>query len=70
MSDREYRDGDFATLEEFAKANPAWTKASLQWLRFNDEKNGLAKAGAFIKNGKRLLIYRPAFFAWVAAGGK
>ena len=71
MSDpAEYRDGDFVTFSEFAKANTAWSKASLRWLRFTANSNGLAKAGAFVEQGRRVLIHKPAFFKWVAGGGK
>ena len=71
MSDpAEYRDGDFAAFEEFSKANLAWTVPSLRWLRFNAHANGLERAGAFVEQGRRVLIYKPAFFRWVAGGGK
>jgi hypothetical protein len=37
----------------------------LRWMRFNQETNGLAAAGAFITIGRRVLISKPAFFEWV-----
>ena len=59
------RDGDFVTFKRFSTENPAWSEASLRWLRFNERSNGLAESGAFIEQGRRVLLYKPAFFAWV-----
>ncbi len=66
----EYRDGDFATFSQFHQTNPAWTEASLRWLRFNEATNGAKKAGVFVEQGRRVLIYRPAFFRLLAGGRK
>lgn len=65
---QEIRDGDFATLKLFSKENPAWSEGSLRWLRFNDASNGLAEAGAFIEQGRRVLIDKQRFFQWVRSG--
>lgn len=62
------RDGDVVTFKQFAEQNPAWSEASLRWLRFRAEDNGLAEAGAFIQHGRRVLILKPAFFAWICHG--
>lgn len=59
------RDNDIVTIPQFSKDNPAWSEASLRWLRFNEAANGLAEAGAFIQQGRRVLIDKPRFFAWV-----
>jgi hypothetical protein len=67
----EVRDGDIVTFKQFSQENHAWSQASLRWLRFNESTNGLAEAGAFIQIGtKRVLIYKPRFFAWVRSGQK
>ena len=67
MESTEVRDGDIATVKQFSQQNPAWSEASLRWLRFHAEQNGLEQAGAFIELGRRVLIHKPSFFAWVRA---
>jgi hypothetical protein len=64
------RDGDIVTFKQFSKNNPAWSEQSLRWLRFNQETNGLAGAGVFIEQGRRVLLDKPAFFSWVRQGRK
>lgn len=64
------RDGDIVTFTQFSKDNPAWTVASLRWMRFNEHTNGLAQANVFVQQGKRVLLDKPRFFAWVRAGQK
>jgi hypothetical protein len=64
----DFRDGDIVTLKQFSKENPAWTEASLRWLRFNQSSNGLQSAGAFIQQGRRVLLDKPRFFSWIRNG--
>lgn len=64
----EIRDGDVVTVKQFSQQNPAWSEGSLRWLRFNQDSNGLAEAGAFLEQGRRLLLHKPSFFAWVRNG--
>ncbi len=64
------RDNEIVTFRQFAQENPAWTEASLRWLRFNEAQNGLASTGAFIQQASRVLIDKPKFFQWVRRGQK
>lgn len=64
----EVRDGDIVTFKQFSKENPAWSEASLRWLRFNQSSNGLEASGAFIEQGRRILLDKPRFFNWVRSG--
>lgn len=66
----EVLDGQIVTLKQFSHENPAWTVASLRWLRFNESSNGLAEFGAFIQQGRRVLLDKPRFFEWVRGGQK
>jgi hypothetical protein len=66
----EVRDGEIVTLKQFSRENPAWSESSLRWLRFNQSSNGLESAGAFIEQGRRVLLDKPAFFSWVRQGRK
>jgi hypothetical protein len=52
------------TVKQLARENSAFTEASLRWLLFNREVNGLRKA--VLKVGRRLLIDEDAFFTWIA----
>ena len=57
----ESRDGGIVTFKQFSQENPAWSEGSLRWLRFNEASNGLADSGAFIEQGRRVLIDKPRF---------
>ena len=57
-------DPQFLTVEKFAeKYSAAFTEASLRWLLFNRETNGLASA--VVQLGRKLLIDEAAFVAWL-----
>jgi hypothetical protein len=53
------------TVRQVARANPAFTEASLRWLLFNSATNGLDKDGVIIRLGKRVLIDRDKFGLWL-----
>jgi len=67
---------NFLTVEQFAKRWTAWTPASLRALIYESRDrmtsrgkritgNGLAKSGALIRLGRRVLLDEQAFFAWL-----
>ena len=58
------------TVNQFADKQPAFTSASLRALIFNEAANGLTKAGAIVRVGRRVLISEEKFFAWIEAGAK
>ena len=53
----------FYTVPQFCEKYPAFTEASLRWLLFNRESNGLA--AAVVQLGRRVLIDEAAFIAWL-----
>ncbi len=55
--------GQFSTVEQFAQKFPAFTPASLRWMLFNRETNGLDTA--VVQIGRRILIDEQAFVAWL-----
>ena len=59
-----------STINQFADKQPAFTSASLRALIFNEATNGLAKAGAIVRVGRRVLINEEKFFSWIEAGAK
>lgn len=58
------------TVNQFADQQPAFTRSSLRGLIFNETTNGLAKAGAIVRVGRKVLISEQKFFAWIEAGAK
>ena len=55
--------GDLRTVRQLASMNPAFSQASLRWMIFNAETNGLDRA--LIKRGRRVLIDVPEFERWL-----
>lgn len=53
------------TVRQFAEANPAFSEASLRWQIFNARENGLQRAGALLRNGRRILIDADKFYQWL-----
>ena len=52
------------TVKQIADSNPGvWTEASLRWLIFNAEQNGLARA--LVKCQRRVLIDLEEFNRWL-----
>ena len=51
---------DLLTFRQFARQYPAFSEASLRWLRFNCQSNGFATA--FVRVGRRILISDGRFF--------
>ena len=53
------------TVQQFADENPAFSESGLRWQIFNETKNGLKKAGAIIRIGRKVLIDSDRYFDWV-----
>jgi hypothetical protein len=62
-----------STVNQFSDKHRAFTKGGLRSLIFNEHKNGLAKAGAVIRVGRKVVLDETKFFAWIEdqnQGGK
>lgn len=55
------------TVNQFSDKHFAFTKGGLRSLIFNEEHNGLTKAGAIVRIGRKVLIDEEKFFGWVKA---
>jgi hypothetical protein len=55
----------YLTVKQFSEKHPAFTNGGLRSLIFNEESNGLAKAGAIVRIGRKVLIDESKFFGWV-----
>ena len=54
-----------STVNQFSAKQPAFTLGGLRSLIFNENSNGLAKSGAIVRIGRKVLIDEAKFFAWV-----
>ena len=55
----------YSTVNQFTAKHPAFTKGGLRALIFNENSNGLAKAGAVVRLGRKVLIREDRFFNWI-----
>lgn len=54
------------TVRTYAEKSPGvFTEASIRWLIFNEKQNGLAKTGAIIRVGRKVLINTTKFNDWL-----
>ena len=54
---------NLVTVKQLSEASPAFTEASLRWMIFNAETNGLNRA--LVKRGRRILFDVPEFERWL-----
>jgi len=54
-----------STVKQFTAKQPAFTIGGLRSLIFNEHSNGLAKSGAIVRIGRKVLIDETKFFAWI-----
>ena len=59
------QDRKVSTVKQFCVRNPAFTEGGVRWQIFNEANNGLAKSGAIIRMGRRVLIDEDRFFDWL-----
>jgi hypothetical protein len=59
-----------STVNQFTTKHPAFTLGGLRSLIFNEHDNGLAKSGAIIRIGRKVLIDENLFFDWVQSQNK
>ena len=59
----------FKTVKQFAEIHQAFTESALRMLIFNERQNGLAKSGAVLRIGRKVLIDEELFLGWVKAHG-
>lgn len=59
-----------STVNQFTEKHPAFTTGGLRALIFNEQLNNLAKSGAIVRIGRKVLIDEAKFFAWVESQNK
>jgi hypothetical protein len=60
----------YLTVQQFAAKHTAFNTGGLRSLIFNEHQNGLAKSGAIVRIGRKVLIREDLFFAWVESQNK
>jgi len=53
------------TVNQFVGKHQAFTQGGVRALIFNEHSNGLAKSGAVIRLGRKVLIDEILFFDWI-----
>lgn len=59
-----------STVNQFTAKQPAFTIGGLRALIFNENSNGLAKSGAIVRIGRKVLICDEKFLGWVESQNK
>ena len=59
-----------STVFQFTEKQPGFTSGGLRTLIFNENSNGLANSGAFIRIGRKILINVGIFFSWIESQSK
>ena len=57
----------YLTVNQFCEKHTAFTLGGMRGLIFNEHQNGINKAGAVIRLGRKVLIDEAKFFNWIAA---
>lgn len=57
----------YLTVQQFTSKHTAFNTGGLRSLIFYEHQNGLAKSGAIIRIGRKVLIDEARFFSWVEA---
>ena len=60
----------YLTINQFTAKHTAFTLGGMRSLVFQEHQNGLAKSGAIVRIGRKVLIDQEKFFAWVQSQNK
>ena len=60
----------YLTVIQFTAKHTAFNTGGLRSLIFNEHQNGLAKSGAIVRIGRKVLISESKFFSWVEKQSK
>jgi len=60
----------YSTVNQFCEKHKAFKVGGVRSQIFNEHQNGLAKSGAIVRIGRKVLINEPKFFAWIEAQNK
>lgn len=60
----------YYTVEQLVQAEPALGKGAVRHDLFHRETNGLTASGAIVQRGRRILINREKYLAWMVEQAK
>jgi hypothetical protein len=60
----------YLTVSQFTAKHTAFNTGGLRSLIFNEHQNGLAKSGAIVRIGRKVLVREDLFFSWVESQNK
>ena len=60
----------YLTVQQFTTKHTAFNTGGIRSIIFNEHQNGLAKSGAIVRLGRKVMIDENLFFAWVQAQNK
>jgi hypothetical protein len=60
----------YLTVQQFTAKHTAFNTGGLRSLIFNEHQNGLAKSGAIVRIGRKVLVREDLFFSWVELQNK
>lgn len=55
----------YLTVGQFCDKHQAFKLGGMRFQIFNEEKNGLAKSGAIVRVGRKVLIDESKYFNWI-----
>jgi phage tail protein X len=58
----------YSTVKQFCERHPAFTAGGMRSVIFNADNNGLAKSGAIVRQGRKVLIKEQLYFDWLESG--
>ena len=58
---------NITTVSKLADKHDGLTEGGVRWDIFNAEKNGLAKSGAVVRKGRRVLLIEERYLNWLGA---
>jgi hypothetical protein len=61
---------NYLTVGQFVNQHPAFNTGGLRSLIWNEHQNGLAKSGAIVRIGRKLLINTDKFYVWIESQNK
>ncbi len=57
-----------STVKQFCEKYPAFPEGGVRHKIFNEHENGLAEAGAIVRDGRKVLIHEERYFDVILKG--
>ena len=58
------------SVKQLAQQQPALSEGGIRWDIHNAEHNGLARSGAILRRGRRILLDPDKYLAWMESRGE